>query len=112
MELMQGFVIAVCVFVLGRVVWGFISSGRVEKKAVYMTHEDCKQNRENMCIGKTALAEYKAHADTKLSEFEKRLDQGSEDFRAINDQILILSGQMSRVETLLETKVERIIIKE
>ena len=106
-------IIGLCLLVAGLVIKEFAAwfkAGRVEKKAVYMTSADCQANREKNCVGKAELESYRAKTDTRLAAMDKRLDQGSKDFKEIGKDLTDIKTTLAGMTALLQATVEKIVI--
>ena len=94
--------VALVVGVMGKSLWAYFTSGRVEKKAVYVRTEDCIKAHENC----TTLEAYKRENDLRLSMVEKRLDEGREDFKAIRTDIGTININLAKMATILEEQAK------
>ena len=100
---------------LGKVLWDWFNGGRVEKTAPYMTVKACEECRQRCCVAdlkKSVAAHsqeaegFKAQTEERLKSIDKRLDRGSEDFKAIMGEISEIKESLIRISTSFEAYIK------
>jgi peptidoglycan hydrolase CwlO-like protein len=107
-----GIVIALIGWILGVLTNALIAifkSGRVEKKAVYILESDCKKMRGECRID--VIETRVATIDIRVTETEKQLDRGREDFKELRGDISDIKEGMAGLKSIVENKIETIILK-
>lgn len=89
----------------------YLTSGRIEKKAVYVTSVDCQAVRDKCCVGdvkkelsleRSHFESFRREVEVRLMAVEKRLDQGREDFKVIRKDIGKINNTLARMVVILE----------
>jgi hypothetical protein len=114
--LSESLFIGLLMFVLARILWDWLASGRV-KKGDCVSLDACERYREKCCIGevktdfsanKRELEAYKAELNARISVAEKRLDEGRQSFAVLRGSIGHIQEDLSGMRAILERLVEEI----
>ncbi|MCG8639132.1 MAG: hypothetical protein MI862_05325 [Desulfobacterales bacterium] len=84
---------------LVRAAWDYWQSGRAEK-GIYMKVTDCEKSKEKCCVSQ--IKKDVATQGVRLNAVEKRLDQGSQDFRLIHKAIGGIKEDIAGMTALLK----------
>jgi hypothetical protein len=108
----------VILLVIGWIVKGWVEnyrSGRVEKKAIYVSSADCQAIRDKCCVTQikkdlaaehSDLESFQRETKIRLRAVEKRLDQGREDFQAIRRDIGEINKTLASMAAILEQRAK------
>lgn len=108
MTVLQAVLAAIGVFIAGialRITTDFISAGRIEKTAPYVTTIACEVHREKCCVG--TIKKEVASIETRVSATEKRLDDGRKDFQMLRTAIGSMQSDISGMKALLKQALNR-----
>ncbi len=107
-ELGITYIIVLIVGFLGRVLWDWHKSGRVEK-GLYVKIDDCKAERKECCVPKIKkdLAKFEA----QQTATEKRLDIGHTSLVGLRDDIGGIKEDVAGMKPLVEKIADKIVLK-
>lgn len=106
---------------LGKIVWEYYQEGRIEKIPVYTSTSSCQQHRDNCNLGglkdtfatfKTQFETFKAETKLHQKDTDKRLNESSDEIRALRKDISEIKESSARTNALLETLIEKIKTRE
>ncbi len=92
--------LAAIIVLVGKIVWDWLINSRTGK-GVYMTISHCEAAREKCCMPR--VKKELGVLGSRVTETEKKLDQGREDFRFIREEIGEIKESLARIQAGVES---------
>ena len=84
-----------------KIIWDWLSSGRMEKKSAYVSQKECEQHRERCCMPQ--LKTKVGVIGNRLDTAETQLERGGKDFRLLRSDISEIKETIARIDTCMKS---------
>lgn len=99
-------VISLLLFIVGRMLWSWFVSGRVQKEPPYISNEKCEEYRNRCCIGQTKKDVIETNIRVEGIERQVREDKADlkemrKEFNEMNIRITNMDGNIELIKNTI-----------